>query len=117
VSETITVTSIVGRFLEHARIFYFRNGGSEEVLLGSADLMPRNLDRRVEVLFPVESAELRRTVIDRVLRVHLRDDLQAKKLMSDGTYRRAAVDSSTQGFSSQEWLLENWRQDGARMEA
>ena len=54
-SETITVTSIVGRFLEHARIYYFRNGGDEEVCLGSADLMPRNLDRRVEILFPIES--------------------------------------------------------------
>src|SRR5690606_4432879 len=53
VSETITVTSLVGRFLEHARLYYFRNGGEEEVLLGSADLMPRNLDRRVEILFPV----------------------------------------------------------------
>src|SRR6476659_1265850 len=73
VSDNITVTSIVGRFLEHARIFYFRNGGEEEVLVGSADLMPRNLDRRVEVLFPVESNSLRHTLLDRILRVHLRD--------------------------------------------
>ena len=57
-SETITVTSIVGRFLEHARIYYFRNGGEEEVWLGSADLMPRNLDRRVEILFPVDDPAL-----------------------------------------------------------
>ncbi len=54
VSDTITVTSIVGRFLEHSRIYWFRNGGDEEVLVGSADLMPRNLNRRVEMLFPVE---------------------------------------------------------------
>jgi polyphosphate kinase len=110
------VTSIVGRFLEHARIFYFRNGGSEEVLLGSADMMPRNLDRRVEALFPVESPDLKRTVIDRVLRVHLRDDLQAKQLAPDGTYRSRRLDSNVQGFSSQDWFLENWRQDGARIE-
>lgn len=116
VSENIKVTSIVGRFLEHARIFYFHNGGNEEVLLGSADMMPRNLDRRVEVLFPVESPELKRTVIDKVLKVHLRDDVQARSLMPDGTYRPLPHDSGKPGFSSQEWLLENWRQDGARIE-
>ena len=64
VSDTIRVTSIVGRFLEHSRIFYFRNGGEEEIYLGSADLMPRNLNRRVEMLFPVEDAELMRRVRD-----------------------------------------------------
>ena len=58
VSENIRVTSIVGRFLEHSRIFYFRNGGAEEIYLGSADLMPRNLNRRVEVLFPVNRPEM-----------------------------------------------------------
>ena len=78
VSENIRVTSIVGRFLEHARIFYFRNGGQDEVLLGSADLMPRNLDRRVEVLFPIESPELRRTIVEEILRLHLRDDRQGR---------------------------------------
>ena len=60
VSENIRVTSIVGRFLEHSRIFYFRNGGDEEIYLGSADLMPRNLNRRVELLFPMEDPELLR---------------------------------------------------------
>ena len=67
VSENIRVTSIVGRFLEHSRIFYFRNGGEEEIYLGSADLMPRNLNRRVEVLFPVEDEELMRRVRDEIL--------------------------------------------------
>ena len=57
VSDNIQVISIVGRFLEHSRIYYFRNGGDEEVYLGSADLMPRNMDRRVEVLFPLEGAD------------------------------------------------------------
>ncbi len=117
VSETIQVTSIVGRFLEHARIFYFRNGGEEEILLGSADLMPRNLDRRVEVLFPIESADLRRTILDDILRVHLRDDIQSCHLLADGTYRRPVANSGDAGFSSQDWLLEHWRQDGARLES
>ena len=62
ISETITVTSIVGRFLEHARIYYFRNGGQEEIFIGSADLMGRNLDHRVEILFPVESPPLQKTL-------------------------------------------------------
>ena len=66
-SDNIRVTSIVGRFLEHSRIFYFRNGGNEEVYLGSADLMPRNLNRRVEVLFPVASPRLVRRVRDEIL--------------------------------------------------
>ena len=73
VSDTITVTSIVGRFLEHARIYYFRHGGQDEILLGSADLMPRNLDRRVEVLFPVESEALREIILRDTLQVPLRD--------------------------------------------
>jgi polyphosphate kinase len=92
VSETIRVTSIVGRFLEHTRIFHFHNGGEDDVLLGSADLMPRNLDRRVETLFPIESPELRRTIIDDILRTHLRDNVQAKELVADGTYVPTARD-------------------------
>jgi polyphosphate kinase len=116
VSETIRVTSIVGRFLEHARIFHFRNGGEDEVLLGSADLMPRNLDRRVETLFPVESPELRRIIIDDVLRVHLKDDRQARTLQADGTYVAISAGSGGAHFCSQDWLLEHWRQDGARLE-
>ncbi|NIP14393.1 MAG: polyphosphate kinase 1, partial [Pseudomonadales bacterium] len=73
VSESISVTSIVGRFLEHPRIYYFRNGGEEEMLLGSADLMPRNLDRRVEQLFPMEDPDLRESLYEHILRVHLKD--------------------------------------------
>ena len=67
ISENITVSSIVGRFLEHARIYYFHNGGADEVFLGSADLMPRNLDRRVEVLFPVENPPLRTAIISTII--------------------------------------------------
>lgn len=85
--KTLTVTSIVGRFLEHSRLYYFRNGGAEELFLGSADLMPRNLDRRVEVLFPVLDRELLRTLVDQVLEVHLRDTVHARLLGPDGIYR------------------------------
>jgi polyphosphate kinase len=108
-SETITVTSIVGRYLEHARIYYFRNGGKDEILLGSADLMPRNLDRRVEVLFPIESPRLRKRILKEILEVHLRDTKQARRLLPDGTYERVLPADGQRPFSSQDWLMEHWR--------
>jgi polyphosphate kinase len=85
-SETIRVRSLVGRFLEHSRIYYFRNGGDEEVYLGSADLMERNLDRRVEAIVPVEDASLRRHLREKVLGAYLRDTVNARELQSDGSY-------------------------------
>ena len=88
VSENITVTSIVGRFLEHARAYYFRNGGDEEVLIGSADMMPRNLNGRVELLYPIRDPQLRRAVRDDILLEQLRDTAQAHRLQADGTYVR-----------------------------
>ena len=86
VSENIRVISVVGRFLEHSRIFYFRNGGEEEIYMGSADLMPRNLDNRVEVLFPIEDESIKREVITDVLGSYLRDNVKARVLQPDGTY-------------------------------
>jgi polyphosphate kinase len=88
VSENIRVVSIVGRFLEHSRIYYFRNAGEEEIYLGSADLMPRNINRRVEVLFPIESRELVRRVKDEILSAYLADNVKAREMAPDGTYRR-----------------------------
>jgi polyphosphate kinase len=88
VSDNITVTSIVGRYLEHARIYYFENGGDPEVFVGSADIMPRNLNRRVEVLFPVEDPNMRRIVVEKILTEHLADNVQARGLLADGSYRR-----------------------------
>lgn len=108
-SDTITVTSIVGRFLEHARIYYFRNGGEDDVLLGSADLMPRNLDGRVEVLFPVEPPRLRNLIIQDVLRVHLHDNIQTRRLFPDGHYERVRPQADDKALSSQEWLLQHWK--------
>ena len=87
VSENITVRSIVGRFLEHSRIFYFYNNGKEDVFLSSADWMPRNLDRRVELLFPVEDKVLRHRVI-KILEMNLEDTVKARLLNSEGRYKK-----------------------------
>jgi polyphosphate kinase len=107
VSENITVTSIVGRFLEHARIYYFRNGGDEEVLLGSADLRTRNCDERVEILFPVENPHIKSAIIKDILNVHLKDNVKARRLLSDGTYERVVPSPGEKELNSQEWLIEN----------
>ncbi len=107
VSDNITVTSVVGRFLEHPRLFYFRNGGDDELILGSADLMPRNLDRRVEVLFPVEDPLLKKTIYEQILRVHLRDNVQARQLLPDGSYKRLTPDDGDPELDSQDWMIEH----------
>lgn len=87
VSEHIRVRSLVGNFLEHARIFYFENGGSSEIYMGSADWMPRNLDKRVEILFPVENPELKEQVME-ILQVQLEDNVKAHILQPDGSYEK-----------------------------
>ena len=101
------MTSIVGRFLEHVRIFYFRNGGEEEMLLGSADLMPRNLNRRVEVLFPV-SGRVLELLRDAVLFVHLSDSVQSRLLEPDGTYVRIQPGPDEEPVDSQAWMLDHF---------
>jgi polyphosphate kinase len=107
ISENIRVVSVVGRFLEHSRIFYFRNGGNETVLLGSADLMVRNLDRRVEILFPVEEPRLVRHLHDQVLGIYLADNVKARVMQSDGNYQHLVPTPETKTISSQEWLLKH----------
>lgn len=87
VSENIHVRSIVGDFLEHSRIFYFHNGGNEEIFMGSADWMPRNLDRRVEIVFPVEDEEIKKE-IKHILDVEFKDNVKAHILQPDGTYEK-----------------------------
>ena len=111
VSETITVRSVVGRFLEHARIYYFRNAGHHDVLVGSADLMPRNLDRRVEVLFPVLHPQWRDIIMNEILAVGLQDNVQARQLLQDGTYERVHPLDGGPVMNSQEWLLTRWRSE------
>jgi polyphosphate kinase len=105
VSESITVSSVVGRFLEHPRIYYFHNGGEEEILMGSADLMPRNLDGRVEVIFPVEDPRLRAAVRDDILRLHLDDNVKSRRLGPDATYTRLQPESGETPVDSQEIRL------------
>ena len=87
VSENITVRSIVGNFLEHSRIFYFENDESWEIYCGSADWMPRNLERRVEILFPVEAEELKKQLWE-ILDYNLKDTVKAHILQPDGTYEK-----------------------------
>ena len=106
VSETIDVTSIVGRFLEHPRMFYFRNGGDDELFIGSADLMPRNLDRRVEVLVPVREKDLRETLLRDMLDVHLTDSRKSWRLLSDGIYRKITPEEGKPVIDSQKIMMQ-----------
>ena len=101
VSSNIRVRSIVGRFLEHSRIFYFHNNGKEEVFIASADLMYRNLSRRVEVAVPIKDARLKGFIKDTILAGYLRDNVNARELRPDGTYSRVKVGDSEKRFDSQ----------------
>src|SRR5438552_1678715 len=115
ISDHIRVRSVVGRFLEHSRIFYFANGGEEEVYLGSADWMPRNLYERVEVIFPLKDALLRERARRQILEAYLADNVKARLLQRDGKYIRAwqtqpgkrnvRPPSGTAAFNAQEFLI------------
>ncbi|MGA2356946.1 MAG: polyphosphate kinase 1 [Terriglobales bacterium] len=114
VSDRIRVRSIVGRFLEHSRIYYFENGGDTEVYLGSADWMPRNLHERVEVLFPLKNPLLRDRVVHEILAAYLADNVKARFLQNDGRYlrpwqspkgRSKRPPRGTAAFSAQEFLI------------
>lgn len=107
-SDRIRVRSIVGRFLEHSRIYYFQNGGEPEVYIGSADLMERNLDRRVEVLCPIADPEIRTHVREVILAALLADTARAWELRTDGTYARATPAPGTDPVNSQQLLLAHY---------
>jgi polyphosphate kinase len=100
-SETIRVRSIVGQFLEHSRIFYFANGGDDDVYIGSADWMSRNLDRRVEVVTPILDVNLKRHLKDTVLDAYLKDNVKARILNADGIYERVPMAPGEAPFNSQ----------------
>ncbi len=108
VSDRIRVRSIVDRFLEHSRVFAFGVGDRLEVLLSSADWMPRNFQRRIEVMVPVEDKAIRARLLDEVLGFGLRDNVKGRILMTDGTHARVARDGA-EPFQSQLRLLETAR--------
>jgi len=107
VSENIRVISIVGRFLEHSRVYYFHNLGKPELYVGSADLMPRNIDRRVEVLFPITDAILKQEIIENILQIYLKDTKKSYILDPEGSYTKLQdiTENGAAHFSSQEWFL------------
>lgn len=105
VSENIRIISIVGRFLEHSRIYYFQNGGKEEIYLGSADLMPRNITRRVEVLFPVQDSRIIRYLRDDVLETYLKANLKVRLMKSDGSYSQRKPEDGVPKLDVQNWLI------------
>lgn len=112
-SENIRVISIVGRFLEHSRIFYFHNNGNEEIYLSSADMMQRNLDRRVEVTFPIEDKKLKDEIINNILNIYLKDNIKAKTLYPDGTYHFLKPQDGAAKINSQEWLMNHVTKENA----
>ena len=100
ISDNIHVYSIVGRFLEHSRVYYFANGGDTKIYLGSADLMQRNLDRRVEVVFPIEKPKLQQSIYEK-LQILLSDNIQAREMNADGSYTRRHPQGRKRGISAQ----------------
>jgi polyphosphate kinase len=106
VSENIRVTSVIDRFLEHSRVFYFGNGGDPQVYIGSADWMDRNLSRRVEVVWPVEQPDLKQRIIDEILATSVADNTKARVMASDGSYRRVLRKPDDPALRSQERFLE-----------
>ncbi len=106
-SENIRVISILGRFLEHSRVYYFENAGDPQVYLGSADLMPRNLDRRVEVLFPIEDPRNIRYIRQQMLDTYLRDNTSVRQMNSDGSYTRILPAKDEPAVNAQQIFLRN----------
>ena len=105
VSKTIRVRSLVGRFLEHSRIYYFGNNGAPELFLGSADMMQRNLNNRVEVLFPIESITMKRAIMERMIKPELMDTANARELLSDGSYVHVTPKENEEPFDCQKWFI------------
>ena len=105
ISENIKVTSIVGRYLEHSRLFYFYNNGDEEIYLGSADMMQRNLDRSVEIAFPIEDEKVKKELLRTVVKISLRDNVKARILCDDMSYTKPNEKTEAKKIDAQEWLM------------
>src|SRR5271157_1353225 len=114
ISENIRVVSILDRFLEHSRIFYFHNGGSPEIYSGSADWMPRNFKKRAEILYPIEDTELKARIIDEILMTYLRDNVKARLMQPDGSYARLTPKDGTKAVRSQSALIAIAREGGVK---
>ena len=107
ISDNINVSSIVGRFLEHSRIYYFHSGGKKIVYMGSADLMPRNLNRRIEILFPILDPDLKTIILDTLLPLHMRDNVHAWIMDSSGMYTRRITSEDNEVYDAQDWMLKH----------
>ncbi|MRR31469.1 RNA degradosome polyphosphate kinase, partial [bacterium] len=113
-SENIRVISVLGRFLEHSRIYYFHNGGNEEIYMGSADLMPRNLNQRVEVLFPVEDRSMIGHIRANILQPYLEDNIKARIMRPDGTYTRIHPEKEQELVNIQSLFLSRRKKGNGR---
>jgi polyphosphate kinase len=113
-SDRIHVISVVDRFLEHSRIYFFHAGGAREVYLSSADWMPRNMDRRVEVMFPVEDSDYREAIINNLLALYLADNVKARVLQPDGSYKRLSPGLSEPPVRCQQGFIEMARLQGIK---
>ena len=115
-SENINVTSIVGRYLEHSRVFYFYNNGNEEFYLSSADMMQRNLDRRVEISFPIEDKKLQNELMRTLLKISLKDNTKTRILTRDMNYEIIKTENGVKKINSQEWLMKHSIKAGGEMD-
>jgi len=114
ISENIRVISILDRFLEHSRIYYFHNGGSPEIYSGSADWMPRNFKRRAEILYPIENTELKARIINEILMTYLNDNVKARLMQPDGSYVRVKPKDGGKEVRSQSALIGIAREGGVK---
>jgi polyphosphate kinase len=114
ISENIRVLSILDRFLEHSRVYYFHNGGNPEIYSGSADWMPRNFKKRAEVLYPIEDTELKTRIIDEILMTYLNDNVKARRMQPDGSYVRVTPKDGADLIRSQSALIAIARKGGLK---
>jgi polyphosphate kinase len=114
VSENIRVRSILDRFLEHSRIYYFHNGGEPEIYSGSADWMPRNFKKRAEILYPIRDEAIKTRIIDEILMTYLKDNVKARIMQPDGSYQRVKRSANDKEVRSQSALIAIARKGGVK---
>jgi polyphosphate kinase len=114
ISDNIRVRSILDRFLEHSRIYYFHNGGSPEIYSGSADWMPRNFKKRAEILYPIQDQALKTRIIDEILMTYLTDNVKTRLMQPDGSYQRVRRAPNDKPVRSQSALIAIARKGGVK---